>query len=51
MSVATNPKLKLANAFKNKGETSYGTFMMLSSSCTAKVVAQVGWDVSAIVPA
>ncbi|WWC65482.1 uncharacterized protein I303_108100 [Kwoniella dejecticola CBS 10117] len=27
-----------------KGETIYGTFMMLSSAWTARVVAQAGWD-------
>ena len=30
-----------------KGETQYGTFMMLQSGWTARLVASVGWDVSA----
>jgi hypothetical protein len=28
-----------------KGETQYGTFMMLNSGWTARLVAAVGWDV------
>jgi len=40
---AANPKLRLKNGF-DEGKTMWGTFMMLSTAWTARVVAAVGWD-------
>jgi len=43
MSQINNPKLRLKNGFA-EGKTMWGTFMMLSSAWTARVVASCGWD-------
>ncbi|WWC72345.1 uncharacterized protein I206_106307 [Kwoniella pini CBS 10737] len=45
MLIASRRRLTAMNRL-HRGETIYGTFMMLSSAWTSRVVAQAGWDVN-----